>query len=205
MPTIKLEEDPIDEILYLARANESSELESFLTELSAERKFSKADLVTAAIDPHSKNSALHYAAGNGHIDIIKLLLSYKLDNATATNLELINTVNDAGNTALHWAALNGHLECVKQLVQAGADVTIINKAGHDAVFEAEINDKKDVVDWLLETVEELENGIGQTGENTSENSDNGMNAEGHGTVADVEDARRQMEGMSTVDGKAQGG
>lgn len=61
-----LDEDAIDEILYLARANEAAELESFLSELSAEAKHSKAELLTAAIDPNSKNSALHYAAANGH-------------------------------------------------------------------------------------------------------------------------------------------
>lgn len=61
-----LDEDAIDEILYLARANEAAELESFLSELSAQVKQSKADLLTAAVDPNSRNSALHYAAANGH-------------------------------------------------------------------------------------------------------------------------------------------
>lgn len=66
MPGITLEEDPIDEILYLARANEATELESYLSELSTQTGHSKADLVIAAVDKHSKNSALHYAAANGH-------------------------------------------------------------------------------------------------------------------------------------------
>lgn len=92
--------------------------------------------------------------------MIKLLLSYNVDKDSTSTPGLINLINDAGNTSLHWAALNGHLESVKLLIQAGADVTIINKAGHDAVFEAEINDKGDVVEWLLETVEELESGVG---------------------------------------------
>ena len=61
-----LEEDAIDEILYLARANEAAELTSYLSELSAQTKRSSADLVAAAIDPYSKNGALHYAAANGH-------------------------------------------------------------------------------------------------------------------------------------------
>lgn len=61
-----LDEDTIDDILYLARTNEATELDSFLSELSAKAKQSKAELLTAAIDPYSKNSALHYAAANGH-------------------------------------------------------------------------------------------------------------------------------------------
>jgi hypothetical protein len=62
-----LDEDAVDEVLYLARANEASELESYMTELSAQKpKHSKAELLAAAVDPHSKNGALHYAAANGH-------------------------------------------------------------------------------------------------------------------------------------------
>lgn len=49
----------------------------------------------------------------------------------------VNHRNYSGNTPLHWAALNTHIECVKALVEAGADVTIKNDAGHDAVFLAE--------------------------------------------------------------------
>jgi len=42
---------------------------------------------------------------------------------------------------------------------ANADPTITNSAGHDAVYEAELNDKKDVVDWLLGHCENLEEGV----------------------------------------------
>ena len=123
---------------------------------------------------------------------------------------IINAVNDSGNTPLHWAALNGHLESVKLLMQSGADVTIFNKAGHDAVFEAEINDKKEVVDLLLGAVEELEKGIGLTGEASSgENADEDMDDREDNIGSDentsprdnaapgstVEDVRKQMEGM----------
>lgn len=133
---------------------------------------------------------------------------------------LINAVNEAGNTPLHWAALNGHLESVKLLMQSGADVTIFNRAGHDAVFEAEINDKKEVVDWLLGAVEELEKGIGQTGEassgaNVDEDMDVGDDDNGSDQIklpqqstaaADsVEEVRKQVEGMKTKDGAAQAG
>jgi glutamate mutase epsilon subunit len=61
-----LDEDSIDEILYLARANEVTELDSFLSQVSAQTKQTKADILSAAVDQYSKNSALHYAAANGH-------------------------------------------------------------------------------------------------------------------------------------------
>lgn len=127
----------------------------------------------------------------------------------------LNAVNEAGNTPLHWAALNGHLESVKLLVNAGADVTLVNRAGHDAVYEAEINDKNDVVDWLLGTVEELEKGIGQTGEATAgesadedmDSAEGGDNASAHETAAGtaVENARKQMEHLNTQDKPPQDG
>jgi ankyrin repeat protein len=225
-----LDEDTIDEVLYLARANEPAELDSYVSDLSTQTKRSKAELFTAAIDPYSKNSALHYAAANGHngnisqcarsnanlthgIDIIRLIFS---TSAEKPEPALLNAVNDAGNTPLHWAALNGHLESVKLLVQSGADVTIINRAGHDAVYEAEINDKNEVVDWLLGAVEELENGIGQTGETEAGDADEDMdeadaeakgeqaqdnNASAQGTAAAsaVEGVRKQMADLSAQD------
>ncbi|KAI4951893.1 hypothetical protein J4E91_003354 [Alternaria rosae] len=212
-----LDEDAIDEVLYLARANEPSELDSYVSELSTQTKRSKAELFAAATDPYSKNSALHYAAANGHNDIIKLLFS---TSAEKPEPAFLNAVNDAGNTPLHWAALNGHLESVKLLVQSGADVTIINRAGHDAVYEAEINDKNEVVDWLLGAVEELENGIGQNGQPGAGDADDNMddadaeveraqdsNASAQGVPAEptVEGVRKQMADMSTQDVVSKGG
>lgn len=142
---------------------------------------------------------------------MKLLFSLETGKASAPAPVLINAVNDAGNTALHWAALNGHLECVKLLVQAGADVTIINKAGHDAVFEAEINDKGDVVEWLLGAVEELEKGIGQEGEPSS--GDLGADSQHEPALNDssgtsaggaVGDAIRQMNRLDVEDASKDG-
>lgn len=76
-------------------------------------------------------------------------------------ISIINAQNLSGNTALHWAALNGHLESVKILIENGADPTITNKKGHDAIYEAELNDQKDVVDWVLQEGGEcLEEAVG---------------------------------------------
>jgi uncharacterized protein len=223
MASAALDEDTVDDILYFARTNEVADLDACLGQLSAQTNRSRADLVGAARDPYSKNTALHYAAGNGHLgmslwgtqrawgpitrflstianpvsaDVIKLVLPSGPDSGKATCSALINTVNDAGNTALHWAALNGHLECVKYLVQTGADVTIINQAGHDAVFEAEINDKKEVVDWLLGEVEELEKGISKAEDKSGEGGEGTPHSE-QASGADVEDVRKQIAAITT--------
>jgi len=180
----RLTEDEIDEILYLSRINEVSELSDYLISLSTKYDCAKEILFEAAVDPESGNSALHYAAANGHLDILNListLLTSVLSTENARKpLPLLSLPNAAGNTALHWASLNGHLVCVQLLVKLGADVMAINKAGHDAVFEAEINEKEEVVKWLLGEGEGLEQGV------SNDVADTDMNVEG---------VRQKMEGM----------
>ena len=82
--------------------------------------------------------------------------------------------NGSGNTPLHWACLNGRLDAVKVLVEAGkADPGVVNAAGKDAVFEAEVAGHGEVVEWLLRTCEGLEEGLGGGG-------GEGKNGEGEG-------------------------
>ena len=45
--------------------------------------------------------------------------------------------------------MNGHLSAVKTLLAAGADPSLINKVGKDAVFEAERGERTEVVALLL--------------------------------------------------------
>lgn len=70
----------------------------------------------------------------------------------------LNVQNASGNTPLHWASLNGHLEAVKILIAAGADPSVTNQAGHNCVYEAEINSKDAVVEWLLTEGKGIESG-----------------------------------------------
>lgn len=108
-------------------------------------------------------------------------------------------MNASGNTALHWASLNGHLEAVKALIAAGGDITIFNKAGHDAVYEAEINDKKEVVDWLLGHVEALEKSVGGGASNGEGSADGEMTFKVGDTSGPMEDVTEKMENLETKD------
>ncbi len=53
-------------------------------------------------------TALHYAADNGHLEIVKLLIANDAD---------VNAKDNTGYTPLHWAAMHGHLDIVKFLVE----------------------------------------------------------------------------------------
>jgi ankyrin repeat protein len=130
-------------------------------------------------------------------DIVKLLLS----TSSSKPASFLNLTNASGNTPLHWASLNGHLEAVKLLIEAGGDITIFNKAGHDAVFEAEVNDKKEVVDWLLGHVEALEKSVGGGASNGEGGAggDEEMVFKAGDTSGPMEDVTEKMGEMQTKD------
>jgi ankyrin repeat protein len=159
-----LTEDEIDDLLYIARANETSELEPYLSYLSHKHNTTPSAILLSAIDPENKNTPLHYASANAHLSLLKSLLGYFSSDtdseAKSILTAFVNRQNEAGNTALHWASLNGHLAIVKELVANGADAAILNAAGHDAVFEAERTGKDEVVEWLLKEGGGLEMGVG---------------------------------------------
>ncbi|QDS68848.1 hypothetical protein FKW77_007252 [Venturia effusa] len=184
-----LTEEEIDDVLYSARTNDLEELKPFISTLHTKyTSETPASIILAAVDAETGNNAAHYACGNGHIDIIKYLLSQFPSDSNPPSKTLLTARNKAGNTALHWAALHGHLEIVKLLLLSGADVSILNAVGHDAVYEAEINDKQDVVAVLLKEGVGLDTGLGS--------------AEGGVADEEVKDDTTAMEGA--VNGRADG-
>ncbi len=169
-PPETLSEDEIDDVLYIARANELPELAPCLTSLSQKYGTTPHAILLSSTDSETQNTPLHYAAANGHLGLVNSLLSH-LSSSSASSDEtepllvpFINKQNSSGNTALHWASLNGHLSIVKILLEQGADASILNGAGHDAVYEAEMAEKHEVVEWLLKEGKGLEKGLGDGGE-----------------------------------------
>lgn len=74
------------------------------------------------------------------VDLLNYILQTLTAEVSPSSQEyaaFLNSRNYTGNTPLHWAALNTHLDCVKALVEAGADISLKNDAGHDALFLAE--------------------------------------------------------------------
>ena len=64
---VELASDDTDEILYLTRVNERAELETYLSGLSRTHQCDPKSIIAAAVEDDSRNTALHYAAANGHI------------------------------------------------------------------------------------------------------------------------------------------
>jgi ankyrin repeat protein len=132
----------------------------------------------------------------------KMLTALSNPPQNPTMLRILNAQNKSGNTPLHWAALNGHLECVKVLIDGGADPTITNSAGHDAVYEAELNDKQEVVEWVLKESEGMEEGIAGDADEGADEPESSKAAE-VGSEEAAEALRGAVGGMDINDKEAE--
>eukprot|EP00929_Paragymnodinium_shiwhaense_P048577 TRINITY_DN24541_c0_g1_i1.p1 TRINITY_DN24541_c0_g1~~TRINITY_DN24541_c0_g1_i1.p1 ORF type:complete len:174 (+),score=31.19 TRINITY_DN24541_c0_g1_i1:333-854(+) len=131
------------------------------------------------IDVNEKNehypSALHFAAGGGSVEVVRILLEAKADvkavaptsNETALHsaaqqghdavAKMLlehgaepNACAESGDTALHNACAKGHLEMAKLLVQGGADVNQKNLQDYTPLACAEDWATPQLVDFLKE-------------------------------------------------------
>lgn len=129
-----------------------------------------------ALDPESDSGrkSLHFAAANGHKDIVDLLLDkganiHTLDDEGGTLLhnasiggllELsqrlikegidINSRDNRGKTPLHYAVREGHLKIVKSLIENKAELNIKGKDKRTPLHIAEDWGRKEILDLLVE-------------------------------------------------------
>ncbi|MCB1324090.1 MAG: ankyrin repeat domain-containing protein [Spirochaetales bacterium] len=85
--------------------------------------------------------ALHSAAVNGEIEMIRVLLG----QAARVDLE-----NEHGNTPLFDAVLNGHTKAVEELIKAGANVSHKNREGMSPLALAVIEGDLAIARLLVE-------------------------------------------------------
>ncbi|KEF54931.1 uncharacterized protein A1O9_09374 [Exophiala aquamarina CBS 119918] len=214
LPTPTPEE--LDDLIYFSRVGDLESLKASITELCSTHLCAPSVIVATAIDIDdeglgSQSSLLHYPAANGNLEIVTYLLSLLAPSeslhgspsgttADKSAPQLVNHRNVSGNTPLHWAGVNGHLEVVKKLVLAGADPTIVNAAGRDAVVESEASAKEGAAEcavWLLKNCEDLEKGVaGGDGEQEQEAEvgEGPDKDEGTGAADDVSDAAAARNG-----------
>ena len=82
---------------------------------------------------------LHYAATNGHDDVVK----YLVEHAAYIDAESPN-----GTTPLMMAARGGHITTVKLLLDEGADLRLKNQQGMTVIDFAEQYNQKEIADGL---------------------------------------------------------
>jgi hypothetical protein len=83
---------------------------------------------------------LHYAANNGHTDIVELLLKAGANP---------NGKDDAGETPLHSAVMEGKQDVAARLLDKGADVNAQDDQGATALHVAAMKGRPELVDLLL--------------------------------------------------------
>ncbi|GAB2918668.1 ankyrin repeat domain-containing protein [Paraburkholderia jirisanensis] len=91
---------------------------------------------------------LHYAATNGHDDVVQLLLD---------NSAYIDAGSPNGTTPLMMAARGGHVSTVKLLLDNGADLTVKNQIGLTALDFAKQYKEPDVVEGLTARLQQMQN------------------------------------------------
>lgn len=83
---------------------------------------------------------ISYAASNGHIEIVRILLQEGVD---------INFKDGRGRSPLALAARNGHFTLVKILISMGACQLSYNRCGQRSIADAASEGHNDIADYLL--------------------------------------------------------
>ena len=78
-------------------------------------------LISRGVNVNEKDNSgwtpLHFASRNGHLEVMKLLIS----EAKSVGIDIVNEKNNSGCTPLQSASANGHLGVMKLLISEGAD------------------------------------------------------------------------------------
>jgi ankyrin repeat protein len=116
-----------------------------------------------AAETFQKTTALMWAAAEGHIDVVDLLLEAGADPNRQAHVTSLSQRHNAdhptgGFTALMYAARSGNEALVRRLVTRGANVNLKNGDGASAAMVALYNDRFDVAATLVELGSDVNDG-----------------------------------------------
>jgi len=108
-----------------------------------------------AVDQYQKQTALMWAATEGHTAVVEALLASGANPNLKAHVTTLTERKHAdhptgGFTALMFAARNGHEDVVRALVKGGADPKLTNGDGATATVVAIVNDRLDLAATLVE-------------------------------------------------------
>ena len=133
--------------VYQAARDGSSDLTGLLKRLKTEQR--KTALETKTKDGSHFVTPLIIAAHNGHLNSVKILLSYKADIEARGTLKIGDEVSE-GCTPLWGAAAADHLAVVKLLLEQNADVDSKTSTGSTPLRVAAHEGHLDIVRCLVE-------------------------------------------------------
>lgn len=123
----------------LNHLNASGESPLMLAALNGELDLSEKMVKKGADVNKTGWTPLHYAASNGHVTVIKLLLE---------NHAYIDAESPNGSTPLMMAGMYGSVEAVKLLLEEGADPLLKNQQGLTALEFAKTGKRPDATEIL---------------------------------------------------------
>ena len=135
--------------VYQAARDGSSYLEDLLIRLKTTEQ-RKTALETKTKDGSHFVTPLIIAAHNGHLNSVKILLSYKADIEARGTLKIGDEVSE-GCTPLWGAAAADHLDVVKLLLEQNADVDSKTSTGSTPLRVAAHKGHLDIVRCLVES------------------------------------------------------
>jgi uncharacterized protein len=108
-----------------------------------------------ARDTYQRQTALMWAAAEGHTDVVQALLGAKADPNPQGHITTLVERKHAdhptgGFTALMFAARNGHEAAARALITGGANPKLTNGDGATALIVAIVNDRFDLASTLVE-------------------------------------------------------
>jgi ankyrin repeat protein len=179
-PAVPFSPEDHEEFLECARYGELEDIKSLL-----------AEGINVNYRDESGITALHRAAGNGHVEVAVALL----------DAGAVHGPNSSGNTPLHWACLLGHSGVVEVLLARATGIEIFakNAAGRSALTEAASSGHEELARSLLfhSSAEPPEDaGIGEASDDDNED-DNMEDGEADGTE---EVTGEDMEGVGAAGG-----